>query len=221
MIAEELINQMIPPLKLTDTAAYAIVWMEEFRTRELPVVSEGRFLGLIDEEQILELNDETKKISEFELSCAHCFVHESQYFYDILKLAVDNNVELVGVVNDEKEFVGIITIQDTITAFAQTTPVQAAGSVVVLSMDGADYSLAELGRLVEENNARILSSSIKVDPADKNKVKVTLKINLEDISSIIATFERFDYNIISRFQDAAVTENDRDRVDELLKYLDI
>ena len=59
MIAEELINQMIPPLKLTDTAAYAIVWMEEFRTKELPVVNNGKFLGLIDEDQILELNDDT------------------------------------------------------------------------------------------------------------------------------------------------------------------
>ena len=221
MIAQELINQMIPPLKLTDTAAHAIVWMEEFRTKELPVVSNGNFLGLINEDQILELNDDKKKISEFDLSCAHCYVYESQYFYDILKLAVDNNVELVGVVNDNKEFVGIITIQDTITAFAQTTPVQAAGSVVVLSMDGADYSLAELSRLVEENNARILSSSIKVDTADRNRIKVTLKINLDDISSIIATFERFDYKIISMFQDSVVTDNDRDRVDELLKFLDI
>ena len=155
------------------------------------------------------------------MKCTQCYVHESQYFYDILKLAVDNNVELVGVINDDKEFVGVITIQDTVTAFAQTTPVQAAGSVVVLSMDGTDYSLAELSRLVEENNARILSSSIKVDATDESKVKVTLKINLEDISSIIATFERFDYKIISRFQDAVVTDNDRDRVDELLKYLDI
>lgn len=221
MIAEELINQMIPPLKLTDTAAYAIVWMEEFRTKELPVVDNGKFLGLIDEDQILELNDDTKKISEIDLKCTQCCIHESQYFYDVLKLAVDNNVELVGVINDEKEFVGVITIQDTVTAFAQTTPVQAAGSVVVLSMNSTDYSLAELSRLVEENNARVLSSSIKVDTADESMVKVTLKINLEDISSIIATFERFEYKIISRFQDAVVTDNDRDRVDELLKFLDI
>lgn len=221
MIAEELINQMIPPLKLTDTAAYAIVWMEEFRTKELPVVDNGKFLGLIDEDQILELNDDTKKISEIDLKCTQCYIHESQYFYDVLKLAVDNNVELVGVINDEKEFVGVITIQDTVTAFAQTTPVQAAGSVVVLSMNSTDYSLAELSRLVEENNARILSSSIKIDTTDESMVKVTLKINLEDISSIIATFERFEYKIISRFQDAVVTDNDRDRVDELLKFLDI
>ncbi len=221
MIAKELINHMIPPLKLTDNAAYAIAWLEEFRTKELPVVNNGKFLGLINDEQILDSNDGSKLIGDFELTCADCFVNESQYFYDILKLAVDSKVELVGVVDDSKEFVGVITIQDTITAFAQTTPIQAQGSVLVISMSSTDYSLAELSRLVEENNARILSSSVRQDPSDISKIKVTLKINLEDISNIVATFERFEYKIISRFQETEVTESDRDKIDELLKYLDI
>ena len=221
MIAKELINQMIPPLKVTDTAAYAIVWMEEFRTKELPVVKNGKFLGLINGDQILDLNDDTKKIEELTIGCADCFVHDTQFFYDILKIAVENSIELVGVVDDNNEFVGVITIQDTITAFAQTTPVQAAGSVVVLSMKSSDYSLAELGRLVEENNGRILSSSLKQDVGDREMVKVTLKINLQDISAIVATFERFEYKIISRFQDHKVTETDKDKIDELLKFLDI
>ena len=221
MIARELINHMIPPLKLTDNAAYAIAWLEEFRTKELPVVDNGAFIGLINDDEILDSNDGAKLIGDFELGCADCFVNESQYFYDILKIAVDNTVELVGVVDDNKEFVGVITIQDTITAFAQTTPIQAQGSVLVLSMSSNDYSLSELSRLVEENNARILSSSIRQDPTDNSKIKVTLKINLEDISSIVATLERFEYKIISRFQETEVTESDRDKIDELLKFLDI
>jgi len=221
MIAKELINQMIPPLKLSDTAAYAIVWMEEFRTKELPIVSNGKFLGLISENQILDSNDDTKLIGDFAIEYSQCYVRESQYFYDILKIAVDNKIEIVGVVDDKKEFVGVITIQDTITAFVQTTPVHANGSVLVLSMNSHDYSLSELSRLVEENHARILSSSIKQDPVDRNKIKVTLKINLDDVSSIVATFERFEYKIISRFQETEVTDTDRDRIDELLKYLDI
>ena len=221
MIAKELINQMIPPLKVTDTAAYAIVWMEEFRTKELPVVRNGKFLGLVNEEQIIDSNDDTKQIGECEITCEQCFVKESQYFYDILKIAIDNKVELVGVVDDDGKFVGVITIQDTITAFAQTTPVHAPGSVVVISMDSRDYSLAELSRFVEENNARILSSSVKQDPVDSSKIKVTLKINREEIGSIIATFERFNYKVISRFQETEITDTDRDRIDGLLKYLDI
>ncbi len=221
MIARELINDMIPPLKPTDRADQALAWMEEFRTRHLPVVEDGRFLGLLGEEQILEGNDRQRPVKEFELLCSHCFVHDWQYFYEVLKLAVDNQVDLVGVVDEHEEFLGVITVQDTIIAFAQTTPVQAAGSVIVLAMDSRDYSLTEISRLVEENNARILSSSIKQDTDDPHRIKVVLKINREDVSAILATLERFGYKVISRFQETEVTDTDRERIDELLKYLDI
>lgn len=221
MIAKELINQMIPPLKLTDTAGNAMVWFDEFRTNELPVVEGGKFLGLITEEQVLDMNEENKLISEFELGCQRCIVSEEQFFYDVIKVAVDNNIELVGVLDHENIYTGVITIQDTITAFAQTSPFQAPGSVVVLSMSGIDYSLSEISRLVEENNARILSSSVKQDPIDNSMIKVTIKINQEDISKIVATLERFDYKIISRFQETEVTDTDKGRIEELLKYLDI
>jgi len=221
MIAKELINQMIPPLKLTDKAAYAMLWFDEFRTKELPIVDNGKFLGLINEEQILDSNDDSKMIGDFDLDFANCFVQEEQFFHDVIKIAVENQVELVAVLNAEQDFVGVITIQDTITAFAQTSPFQAPGSVLVLSMSGIDYSLSELSRLIEENNARILSSSVKQDPSNSSKIKVTIKINREDVSTIVATLERFDYKIISRFQESEVTDTDKGRIDELLKYLDI
>lgn len=221
MIAKDLINQMIPPLKLTDSAAYAMLWFDEFRTKELPVVDNGKFLGFITEEQIIDENDDSRLIEDFSLGYLDCTVREDQFFYDVIKVAVENKVELVGVLDSEKEFTGVITIQDTITAFAQTTPFQAPGSVLVLSMSGRDYSLSELSRLIEENNARILSSSVKQDPADHSKIKVTIKINQEDVSSIVATLERFDYKIISRFQETEVTDSDKGRIDELLKFLDI
>ena len=36
----DLINDMIPPLKVTDDAAKALVWMEELRLHALPVIKE-------------------------------------------------------------------------------------------------------------------------------------------------------------------------------------
>ncbi len=42
MIAEDLINHMIPPLKGTDDAHKAIVWMEEFRCNYMPVVEDDK-----------------------------------------------------------------------------------------------------------------------------------------------------------------------------------
>lgn len=221
MVAKELINHMIPPLKVTDSAAHAIVWMEEFRCKQLPVVSNGKFMGLVSEEQILEINDASIPISDLTLFCEKCFVEDSQHFYDVIKMASDNDVEIVGVLNTEGAFEGVITIQDTITAFAQTTAVQAPGGIIVISLDAIDYSLAEISRLVESNNARILSSSVKEDDFNNQKLKLTLKINQGDLSSVVATLERFEYKVIARFQEKENEENDQDRIDILLRYLDI
>ena len=73
MIAEELINHMVPPLKKTDDAHKAIIWMEELRCKELPVVENMEFLGLVSEELIIDANEIEKQIGEFEYLAPDCF----------------------------------------------------------------------------------------------------------------------------------------------------
>jgi len=221
MIAEELINHMLPPLKPTDEASRAIAWMEEFRCNQLPVLDGGKFLGFILEEVILERNDLTKKLSDLALVGTHCRVVADAHFYEVLKMAGDNKLQMVAVVNDLQQYEGVITVADIMASFAQTAAVQMPGSILVLSMDLTDYSLAELARLVEENNAKILSSTMAEDPLDKSKIKLTIKINQEDLSRITATLERFGYRIIASYHNAHNEEPNKDRLDMLMRYLNI
>jgi len=91
-----------------------------------------------------------------------------------------------------------------------------------LSMDLIDYSLAEICRYVEENNAKVISSIMIEDPMDKGKIKITLKINQLDLSRIVATLERFSYRVIGRYQETnTANSGEQERLDLLLKYLDI
>jgi CBS domain-containing protein len=221
MIAEDLINHMIPPLKGSDDAHKAIVWMEEFRCNFLPVVDEGKLLGFISEEIILEANDIDKRVKDFNLVGQNCFVHLDTHFYDILKVAADNKLQVVAVLNEEQSYTGLITVQDTLTSFAQTAAVQLPGGILVLSMNHVDYSLAEISRLVEENHAKILSSIVKEDPLDPGKLRLTLKINQLDLSRIVATLERFGYKVIGRYHETKTLGDEKDRIDMLLRYLDI
>lgn len=221
MIAEDLINHMIPPLKGTDDAHKAIVWMEEFRCNHMPVVVDSKLLGFISEEIILETNEIEKEVADFNLVGKNCYVHLDTHFYDILKVAADNKLQLVGVLNDEEKYSGVITVQDTLTSFAQTAAVQMPGGILVLSMNFVDYSLAEISRLIEENHAKILSSIIKEDPLDPGKIRLTVKLNQLDMSRIVATLERFNYKVIGRYQETKPVENERERIDMLLRYLDI
>ncbi len=221
MLAEDLINHMIPPLKADDDAHKAIVWMDEFRCHHLPVVNDGKLLGFISEEIILESNNIDRKTSEFELVGAGCFVSLTSHFYDILKTAAEHKLQLVAVLDDAQQYVGVITVQDTIASFAQSAAVQMPGGILVLYMSHADYSLAEISRLIEENRAKILSSIVKEDPADPGKLRLTLKLNQLDLSRIVATLERFGYKVIGRYQESKPVASEKERIDMLLRYLDI
>ena len=221
MVARELINHMIPPLKKSDPARKATAWMEELRINQLPVIENGIYCGLISEELILEDNDNSKEVSEFDLQGKSCKVNENQHFYDVLKIVSDQGVQLVAVLDDEKTFLGVISIKDTVTAFAQSAAVQSPGGIIILSLKQIDYSLAEISRLVESNDAKILSSIVNNDIFDANMIKLTLKVNKTDLSSIIATFERFEYKIIAKFEESKMESSDKERLDILFKYLDI
>ena len=85
MVAADLINHMIPPLKPTDDGDKAMIWMEELRTNQLPVIEKGKFLGFISEEIILEDNNAKKPITDYELEDQNCFVLEHQHFYDVIR----------------------------------------------------------------------------------------------------------------------------------------
>ena len=221
MLAEDLINHMLPPLKGSDDAHKAIVWMEEFRCSYMPVVDEGKLLGFLSEDIILETNDIEKRVKDFDLVGVNCYVHLDTHFYDILKVAADNKLQLVAVLNNDQSYCGVITVQDTLTSFAQTAAVQLPGGILVLSMNHIDYSLAEISRLVEENHAKILSSIVKEDPLDPAKLRLTLKINQLDLSRIVATLERFSYKVIGRYHETKPMGDEKERIDMLLRYLDI
>ncbi|MDO1448805.1 CBS domain-containing protein [Rhodocytophaga aerolata] len=220
MIAEELINQMIPPLKVTDTAEKALRWMEELRVPQLPVLEGQEYVGLISEEIIFQINDLSYYLSEMPLTAQDVYALNYQHFYDVLKLALDHHIQVVAVLNDDKEFMGVITVHSTIIAFAQSA-VQEPGGIIVLSLYERDYSLSEISRLVESNDSKILSSYVCPDRSDPLKIKLTIKLNRKDISRVVATFERFDYRIIAKFQNAPDSGEDKERLDLLLKYLNM
>ena len=221
MIARDLVNHMIPPLKVTDKAKKAISWMEELRVPQLPVIVNGAYKGLISEEVILEDNNMDKAVSDYKLMAEGCFVFENQHFYEILKVASENGVKVVAVLDEDKRFLGVISIADTVIAFAQSAAVQSPGGILVLSLKQIDYSLTEISRLIESNNAKILSSLVHNDLLDPNMMKLTLKINQADLSHVTATLERFGYKIIAKFEEKKMENDHKERLDILFKYLDI
>ncbi len=221
MIAEDLINQMIPALKPTDTAEKAMIWMEELKTNQLPVIESRKFKGLISEEINLECNDLNRHIDEFKLISENCYVNEGQHLFDIIRLAKEFNSELVAIISDEGEYLGVSSHADTIKAFSDTLAIQIQGGILVLETRLIDYSMVEISRLVESDNAKILGFYISQDHFEPETIYLTLKINKEDLTTVIATLERFGHKIVAKFHNSSNSTTEKERLDNLLNFLSI
>jgi len=92
---------------------------------------------------------------------------------------------------------------------------------LVLSVKVHDYSLAEIARLVESNEAKILTSYIENDELDPIYLRVVLRINQTDLTRVIATLERFGYVISNSFHQATSPTVDQERFDALMRYLGV
>lgn len=92
-------------------------------------------------------------------------------------------------------------------------------SLVVIEISLIDYTLTEIARIVESNNARIMNVFI-LPVADGNTLIISIKLNLLDISPVLMSLERFNYKVLHyEMKEGVVTETHKERLDELLYYL--
>lgn len=221
MQAYEFINNLIPPLKLSDRAGMALAWMEEIRIDSLPVSDQGRFLGFISDEVIFDLNQPDQLIGSIELEGSACWVYSNKHIYDVLRVASENQSNLVAVLDRENTYLGVVTMEDAISAFADSLSIKSQGSVLILSLYMTDYHMSEISRLVESENTKILSSFITNDPLDDSKIKLTLKLDKTELRHVKATLERFGYRVIDHYQEESGVSGEEDRIGNLLRFLDI
>lgn len=220
MYASTLISYSVPPLKLTDTGDKALAWMNDFHVRHLPVVEDGELLGILSEDEVLNFADADQTIRESDVVLLEKYVPANKHLYDIMRLIVNDNLTVIPVLDEEEEYLGLITVENLIRKLADTGSITHPGGVLVLSMAPRDYSLSEISRLIEAENTIILSSFIS-SPYGTNQLELTLKLNKEDLKHVIATLERFDYEIKSAFYESEIIDTLQDRYEGLMRYLDV
>ena len=106
-------------------------------------------------------------------------------------------------------------------SFGEMAAMNLPGGIIVLELNNNDYSLAQIARIVEDNDAKILGSYV-TSSVDSMKMEVTLKINRVDLTSIIRTFLRFDYTIKASYQSSDRNIDVlRNNYDQFMMYLNV
>ena len=207
------------PLKTSDTGDAALAAMGEYYVKHLPIVNNSELLGIISEDDILE-HDVEEAVGSYRLSIRNVYARDFDHIYEAFKLFQLHHLTALPVVDFEDNYKGIILMEDIVRAVASTFSITEPGGILVLEMSRRDYSLAEMAKIVESENANILSSYISPTP-DTNIVQVTLKINKPNLQSIIATFQRYKYLVKASYQESEYMDALKERYDSLMTYLDV
>ncbi len=221
MLAKELISDVIPALKTSDTGVKALYWMDIFRISHLPIVNNTEFQGLISDTDIYDMNSPDEPIGNHSLSLFSPYIQEEQHVYEAIALIAKLKLSIVPVLDQNKHYIGMITAQRLMQFMGDLFAVKNPGGIIVLEINANDYSLTQISQIVESNDAKILSMYIISSP-DSMKMDLTLKINRIDLTSIIQTFVRFEYMVKAQFMEDDEMENlYSNRYEQFMLYLNI
>lgn len=219
MFAQNCIDTSIPFLRLHDEVGYALELMQEYKTVSLAIVEDEILIGTITENILLECDD-ALQIQALEESFFQHTLEEGTHLFDLLKKSTEENTYFFAVISSEKEYIGLTTPQKIMDALVQNSSVATSGGIMILEIETKDYSLAEIAKIVESNNALILHSSVATS-TNQNFIQVSLKINKNDLKEVLLTFERYQYNVISVIHQSEYDVQLKERYDSLMRYLEV
>lgn len=219
MLVKDFITKEPPVLKSFDTGEYALALMDDFKLKHLPLLSEGSYRCLVSEKDLLVMPDLSASLGEPVLFAPS--VLENTHIHEALALITRYELSLLPVVTAEGEYRGAITREKLIDILSELCSAETAGSVFVLELMPQDYSLTDIARLIESNNAHILNLLSYTDKAT-GRLRLIIKIDLEDASPVIRSFERFNYTVLYYFMEKGIVDDLlQQRMEELLRYMNI
>ena len=211
----------MPAVKSTDKGQKALNWMDVFRVSHLPVVRDKKFLGLVSDKLIYDLNllDEPIKKVLDKLNTAH--VHKDQHIFEVAILMYKLKLSVIPVLDTDHYYLGPITLYDLARRFASYFSLEEIGGVIILEVNVLDYSLTEISQIVESNDTKILSFFMNRIHGS-NTLDIILKLDREDLSAVIQAFQRYNYSIKGVYlDDSKLTDLYQDRYDQFMRFMNI
>jgi predicted transcriptional regulator len=218
MLTRDLISNSIPYLHKNDRVHQALQLMNDYHVAHLPVVENESYLGMISEELLLQ-NEEDAALHTIPLKDGSAAVNGNDHFLKAIQIAVVNHLSVVPVLQD-KQLLGIVTYTELLKNASDFMSLSQPGALIVLEMDSQNYSFTEINRIIESNDAQITQLNTFTD-STTGITQVTIRISKLEVSDILATFQRYEYNVKYHFGEEIYENELRTNYDNLMNYLKI
>lgn len=220
MLTRELLSQTLPSLRLTDKVYQALQLMNDNQVTHLPIVDGDKYAGIISEDDLLQAENDHAELSELQQSFSDVSVKDDEHFLKAVQLAADNGLSIVPVVSEDNELVGSVSYNDLIKFSSEFMSLSEPGGLIVLEMESNQYSFNEISKIIEANDAQITQLNTSND-AETGMMQVTIRINKPEVSDIVASFNRYEYNVKYFFGEELYANELRSNYDNLMNYLKI
>jgi acetoin utilization protein AcuB len=207
-------------LHLNDPVSQALDLMADFHVMHLPVVVEDKLAGLVSEDGLLNIEDDTTRLSQLQASFSRTAAHADSFFFEAVQMVNESGLTVIPVIAGEAEYIGSIIATDLLKQLGKVSGVNDTGGIIMLEMEKVSFSFSEISKLVETNDAQITQLNTYTDTHSGN-FYITLRINKLEISDIVATFQRYEYQVKYYFGEELYENELRNNYDHLMNYLNI
>jgi Mg/Co/Ni transporter MgtE len=219
MLAAQLINTSFPSVHLLDKAAFALQLMEEYDLQHLCVVSDEKLVGIVDKNALLDAEG-SAVIASLQEDFITASVRAEEHFLVGSKLISLHELSILPVVSQSADMLGVITAKHMLAVLTSYVGADTKGGIIVLEIEKRQYSFGEIVRLVETNDAYVTQLNTATD-SQTGMMLVTLQINRIEVSTIVATFQRYDYLVKYYFGEEDYQNELKENYNHLLSYLNM
>ncbi|MBO8160345.1 MAG: CBS domain-containing protein [Thermosipho sp. (in: Bacteria)] len=182
-----------PTIKITDTVGDALRKMREYACDYCIVLDEDeKFEGVLYKSSIRdsELDEPVDNYVTF----PDFYVVEDSNVEEAALMLIENRDQILPVVNNNAEVVGVLTVQEVLEAFTELSAMDEPGTRIILELPDKPGELKRVIDVLANNKMNILSI---LTLKDEVKRQVSIKVQCEDPEIIANLLEIYEINYIS------------------------
>ncbi len=219
MLVKDLLNTDVEPIYSDDTVGRAEKLMLQFNTENMPFVDRltNNLMGVVTNEAVSKLTE--GKLDRIAVLPFHAF--PEQQLFEAAGVMIRNKIKFLPVIDHENHYLGVLKKRRVFDGLFQMLNITEIGSMITVEIAQRDYMLSDIIRVIELEGAKILGVIIETPADTEGDIRVSVKMNLTEISAITSSLKRHGFIITAETRDELSEFEFEQRADEFLRFLEI
>ncbi|MCH8496099.1 MAG: CBS domain-containing protein [Balneolales bacterium] len=222
MLVREITDNYHDPLFTTSTVGDALASLREHDMLFYPIVVQDTQL-LAGQASLDDIrNYHTDESAIVNTGSGYGLVlKSSSHVLEATHIMLMNKRKSLPVIDDAGRYAGILTKDVLISSIVKLLNLNEPGTVIMIELKPRDFMLSDIIRIIESEGARILNLTTQSPDAVNDNYRISVKLNLDDLSRVGSALRRYGY-LISVESASELNDTDMsDKADAFLRFLDI